>query len=74
MHEYTDVISGSKSKRPGLGQLLADASRHRFDVVRVTAFDRVARNVRHFLVVLDELNHLRVEFCLYAWKLLRIAP
>jgi DNA invertase Pin-like site-specific DNA recombinase len=62
VHEYTDTISGAKSKRPGLDQLLADARRHRFDVVLVAAFERVARNVRHFLEVLDELNHLNVEF------------
>src|SRR5271165_4726908 len=62
VREYTDTISGAKSKRPGLDQLLADARRHRFDVVLVAAFDRVARNVRHFLEVLDELNHLEIEF------------
>src|SRR5216684_6245655 len=62
VHEYTDTISGAKSKRPGLDQLLADARRHRFDIVLVAAFDRVARNVRHFLEVLDELNHLNIEF------------
>jgi DNA invertase Pin-like site-specific DNA recombinase len=62
VHEYTDTISGAKSKRPGLDQLLADARRHRFDVVLVAAFDRVARNVRHFLEVLDELSHLNIEF------------
>ena len=60
--EYTDQISGAKSKRPGLDQPLADARRHHFDVVFVAAFDRVARNVRHFLEVLDELNHLGIEF------------
>jgi DNA invertase Pin-like site-specific DNA recombinase len=62
VHEYTDAISGAKSKRPGLDQLLSDARRHRFDVVLVAAFDRVARNVRHFLEVLDELSHLNIEF------------
>jgi DNA invertase Pin-like site-specific DNA recombinase len=62
VHEYTDTISGAKSKRPGLDQLLADGRRHRFDVVLVAAFDRVARNVRHFLEVLDELSHLNIEF------------
>jgi|SRR5882762_2838809 len=62
LHEYTDTISGSKSKRPGLDQLLADARRHRFDIVLVAAFDRVARSVRHFLEVLDELNHMGIEF------------
>jgi DNA invertase Pin-like site-specific DNA recombinase len=60
--EYVDTISGAKSKRPGLDQLLADVRRHRFDVVLVAAFDRVARSVRHFLEVLDELNHLGIEF------------
>jgi DNA invertase Pin-like site-specific DNA recombinase len=62
VHEYADIISGAKSKRPGLDQLLADARRHRFDIVLVAAFDRVARSVRHFLEVLDELSHLNIEF------------
>jgi DNA invertase Pin-like site-specific DNA recombinase len=62
VREYSDVISGAKSKRPGLDQLMTDARRHRFDVVLVAAFDRIARNVRHFLDVLDELNHLNIQF------------
>ena len=62
VQEFTDIISGSKSRRPGLDQLMADARRHRFDIVLVAAFDRIARNVRHFLDVLDELNHLGIEF------------
>ena len=62
VYEYSDIISGAKSKRVGLDKLLADARRHRFDVVLVAAFDRVARSVRHFLEVLDGLNHLGIEF------------
>jgi DNA invertase Pin-like site-specific DNA recombinase len=62
VHEYVDTISGAKSKRPGLDQLMADARRNRFDIVLVAAFDRVARSVRHFLDVLDELNRLGIEF------------
>jgi DNA invertase Pin-like site-specific DNA recombinase len=62
VREYTDVISGAKSKRPGLDQLMSDARRRRFDVVLVSAFDRIARNVRHFLDVLDELSQLNVQF------------
>src|SRR5271169_2828692 len=60
--EYTDTISGSMAKRPGLDQLMADARRRRFDVVLVWAFDRMARSVKHFLEILDDLNHLNVEF------------
>jgi DNA invertase Pin-like site-specific DNA recombinase len=60
--EYSDMISGAKARRPGLDQLLADARKHRFDLVLVWAFDRIARSVRHFLEILDELNHLQIEF------------
>jgi DNA invertase Pin-like site-specific DNA recombinase len=62
VREYSDVISGAKSKRPGLDQLMSDARRRCFDVVLVAAFDRIARNVRHFLDVLDELSQLNVQF------------
>jgi DNA invertase Pin-like site-specific DNA recombinase len=62
VQEYTDRISGIKAKRPGLDQLMADARRGKFDVLLVWAFDRLARSVRHFLEVLDELNHLGIEF------------
>jgi len=62
VREYSDVISGAKSKRPGLDSLMSDARRHRFDVLLVSAFDRIARNVRHFLDVLDTLSHLGIQF------------
>ena len=60
VREYTDRISGAKPKRPGLDELLHDARKHRFDVVLVWAFDRIARSTRHFLEVLDELNYLNI--------------
>jgi DNA invertase Pin-like site-specific DNA recombinase len=62
IQEYTDRISGAKAKRPGLDQLMADARRGRFDVVLVWASDRIARSVKHFLEVLDELNRLGIEY------------
>ena len=61
--EYRDCgISGSKARRPGLDELLQDARRKKFSVVLVSAFDRVARSVRHFLQVIDELESLGVVF------------
>ena len=60
--EYTDRISGAKVKRPGLDQMMADARRGKFDVVLVWASDRIARSVKHYLEVLDELNRLEIEF------------
>jgi len=62
VQEYTDRISGTKAKRPGLDQMMTDARRGRFDVVLVWACDRIARSTRHFLAVLDDLNRTGVEF------------
>ena len=62
VHEYTDRISGTKARRPGLDQMMKDARRGRFDVVLVWASDRIARSVKHFLEVLDDLNRLNIEF------------
>jgi DNA invertase Pin-like site-specific DNA recombinase len=60
--EYSDTISGTKAKRPGLDHLLSDARRGQFNVVFVWAFDRIARSVKHFLEVMDELNRLNIGF------------
>ena len=62
VREYTDKISGTKARRPGLGDLMLDARRGRFDVVLVWACDRIARSTKHLLEVLDEFNHLNIEF------------
>ncbi len=42
--------------------MMTDARRGRFDVVLVWASDRIARSVKHFLDVLDELNRLKIEY------------
>ena len=62
VEEYTDRVSGARARRPGLDALMRDARRGRFEVLLVWASDRIARSVKHFLEVLDELNRLNVEF------------
>ena len=42
--------------------MMRDARRGQFDVVLVWASARIARSVRHFLEVLDELNRLNIEY------------
>ena len=59
---YSDQVSGTRVRRPGLDQMMADARRGRFDVLMVWASDRVARSVRHFLELLDELRRLNIEY------------
>jgi DNA invertase Pin-like site-specific DNA recombinase len=59
---FTDVVSGTKSRRPGLDAMLRDARKRKFSVVLVAAFDRMARSTKHFLTVVDELDDLGIEF------------
>lgn len=64
--EYRDHgVSGARTRRPALDQMLTDGHRGKFDVVLVWACDRLARSVRHFLEVLDQLDHLHIAFVSY---------
>src|SRR5262245_54093504 len=60
-----DGHSGAKLNRPGLDALRDHAARAAFDVVLVTAPDRLARNFTHQMVVLEELQRrgVPVVFC-----------
>ena len=55
-------ISGTRARRPGLDEMLADARRARFEVLLVWSCDRIARSTRHLLEVLDELTRLKIQF------------
>ena len=61
--EYVDHgVSGAKESRPALNDLLRDAKRRRFDVVLCWRLDRLGRNLRHLITLLDELKSLGVAF------------
>ena len=61
--EYTDKgVSGSKDRRPALDQLVADAKRRKFDVLVCWRLDRLGRNLRHLILLLDELHALGIGF------------
>ena len=53
---------------------MADARHGRFDVVMVWASSRIARSVKHFLDVLDELNRLDVEYVSFRKNLNTAGP
>src|SRR5690242_6092370 len=55
-------VSGTRARRPGLDEMLADARRARFNVLLVWSCDRIARSTRHLLEVLDELSRLEIQF------------
>ena len=61
--EFVDRgISGSKDRRPALDALLKDAKRRRFDVVVCWRLDRLGRNLRHLVTVIEDLNALGIAF------------
>src|SRR5437773_8076115 len=61
--EYVDRgVSGAKDRRPALDQLLTDARRRRFDVLVCWRLDRLGRNLKHLITLLEELQALGVAF------------
>ena len=61
--EYLDEgVSGAKERRPALDDLTRDARRRRFDVVACWRLDRLGRNLKHLITLLDEFQALNVAF------------
>jgi DNA invertase Pin-like site-specific DNA recombinase len=61
--EYVDRgISGSKDRRPALDQLVADVRRHRVKGVVCWRLDRLGRNLRHLVLLLDEWQSRGITF------------
>ena len=61
--EYVDHgISGAKEKRPALDALVKDATRRKVDVLVCWRLDRLGRNLRHLVTLLDELQVVGVDF------------
>src|SRR5947207_13571713 len=60
--EYSDQISGTTDRRPGLDALLRDARRRRFKTVIVWSLDRAGRSLTHLVSLIDELQQLGIAF------------
>src|SRR5688572_15517516 len=61
--EFVDRgVSGAKDKRPALDALLKDAKRRRFDVLLCWRLDRLGRNLRHLVTLLEDLQAVGVSF------------
>jgi DNA invertase Pin-like site-specific DNA recombinase len=63
VREFVDTgVSGSKDRRPAMDDLVANSRRRRFDVVVCWRLDRLGRNLKHLVNVLDELQGLGIGF------------
>src|SRR5712692_421424 len=61
--EYVDRgVSGAKDRRPALDRLIADATRRKFDVLVCWRLDRLGRNLKHLVTLLEDLQALGVAF------------
>ena len=61
--EYVDRgVSGAKDRRPALDSLLVHAKSRRFDVVGCWRLDRLGRNLKHLITLLEDLQALGVAF------------
>ena len=59
---YSDKISGTKSSRPELMEMLKDARDRRFDVVVVWKLDRLGRSLQHLIKVVGYFQRWKVDF------------
>lgn len=61
--EFVDSgVSGAKDKRPALDALLKDAKRRRFDVLVVWRLDRLGRNLKHLVTLLEDVQAVGIAF------------
>jgi DNA invertase Pin-like site-specific DNA recombinase len=61
--EYVDNgISGSRDRRPALDELTADVRRHKVQAVICWRLDRLGRNLRHLVLLLDEWQSRGIAF------------
>ena len=61
---YNDTgLSGSKSDRPALNEMLQDAAKNKFQVLVVWKIDRLARSTMDLLNILMTLKTNGVDFC-----------
>jgi len=61
--EFVDEgVSGARESRPALDELVKAAKRRKIDTLVVWRLDRLGRNLRHLILLLDELTALGVSF------------
>lgn len=60
--EFVDQgVSGAKERRPALDAMIHEARLGKFKVILVVGIDRLARDTRHLLNLIAELNHYGVS-------------
>jgi len=59
---YIDKISGSKSSRPALMELMKDGHERKFDIVIVWKLDRLGRSLGHLIKLINYFRDWDIDF------------
>jgi DNA invertase Pin-like site-specific DNA recombinase len=54
-------VSGSKQSRPQLDAMLRESKRRQFDAIAIWSLDRLGRDLKHLIGLLDDLHSLGVS-------------
>lgn len=58
---YIDIISGRKSSRPQLDQMLKDMRKHHFNCIVCYKIDRLGRSTKHLLTICEECYNKNIS-------------
>jgi DNA invertase Pin-like site-specific DNA recombinase len=61
VREFTDTVSGKRSKRPGLDALMDLVRKRKVQVVLIIRLSRLGRSLPHLISVVSELEHYGVN-------------
>ena len=59
---YTDRVSGTRSSRPALMEMLKDAHEKKFNVIITWKLDRLGRSLQHLIKVTNYLQKWDIDF------------
>ena len=71
---YSDVISGSKEKRPELDALMQSVISREVDVVLVWDISRLGRSLQHLLKLLDDFHAKKVDLYFHQQRIDTTTP
>jgi len=64
VHVYRDDSVSSRksiSERTQLSLMLTDANKRKFDILLVSSIDRIGRNIKECIEIMNQLNELKIE-------------
>ena len=58
---YTDIISGVKSSRPALNDMMFDMRQKMINCIIIWKLDRLGRSLKHLITICEELHNKNID-------------